>query len=84
MASNPSLSVAGLWDNWTNRESGEAIRSCTMIVTEANPFMSEIHDRMPVFLPPDGLDAWLTCKGVRKSSNPPQRASLRLGRYRGG
>jgi putative SOS response-associated peptidase YedK len=82
--SNPSLSVAGLWDNWTNRESGEAIRSCTMIVTEANPFMSELHDRMPVFLPPDGLDAWLTCKGVRKSSNPPQRASLRLGRYRGG
>jgi putative SOS response-associated peptidase YedK len=62
-AETPVLSVAGLWDNWTNRESGEAIRSCTMIVTEANPFMSEIHDRMPVFLPPDRLDAWLTCKG---------------------
>ena len=72
-AETPVLSVAGLWDNWTNRESGEAIRSCTIIVTEANPFMSEIHDRMPVFLPPDSLDAWLTCKGGH--GNPRTRLS---------
>jgi putative SOS response-associated peptidase YedK len=57
---SPVLSVAGLWDNWKNRETGEAIRSCTMIVTDANPFMSEIHDRMPVFLPPERLEPWLT------------------------
>jgi putative SOS response-associated peptidase YedK len=69
-AEAPVLSVAGLWDNWTNRESGEAIRSCAMIVTEANPFMSEIHDRMPVFLPPDSLDAWLTCKGGTEILEP--------------
>ena len=41
-----------------------------MIVTEANPFMSEIHDRMPVFLPPDSLDAWLTCKGGTEIIEP--------------
>jgi putative SOS response-associated peptidase YedK len=58
-ADAPLLSVAGLWDNWKNRETGETIRSCTMIVTEANPFMSEIHDRMPVFLGQETLHPWL-------------------------
>jgi putative SOS response-associated peptidase YedK len=53
------LSCAGLWDSWKDREKGETVRSATLIVTEANPFMSQIHDRMPVFLPPDKLDQWL-------------------------
>jgi putative SOS response-associated peptidase YedK len=30
-----------------------------MIVSEANPFMSEIHDRMPVFLGQETLHPWL-------------------------
>jgi putative SOS response-associated peptidase YedK len=60
---SPVLSVAGLWDNWKNCDTGETLRSCTMIVTEANPFMSDIHDRMPVFLAPDRLDSWLTGEG---------------------
>ena len=34
------LSCAGLWDTWNDREKGERIRSATLIVTEANPFMS--------------------------------------------
>jgi putative SOS response-associated peptidase YedK len=57
------LSCAGLWDNWKNREKGETVRSATLIVTEANPFMSQIHDRMPVFLTPDKLDQWLDGTG---------------------
>jgi len=52
------LSCAGLWDTWKDRDNGETIRSATLIVTEANPFMSNIHDRMPVFLPPEKLEAW--------------------------
>jgi putative SOS response-associated peptidase YedK len=73
---SPVLSVAGLWDNWKNCDTGETLRSCTMIVTEANPFMSDIHDRMPVFLAPDRLDSWLTGEGwhrdtLRGLSGPP-------------
>jgi putative SOS response-associated peptidase YedK len=30
--------------------SGEAIASCTLIVTAANEFARHIHDRMPVLL----------------------------------
>ena len=31
-----------------------------MIITEANEFVSKIHDRMPVLLTPFQFDAWLT------------------------
>ena len=30
-----------------------------MIVTEANDFVAEVHDRMPVILEPAKFDAWL-------------------------
>ena len=56
---SPILTTAGLWDEWKNRETGETIRSCTMIITEPNNFVAEVHDRMPVLLRPDQFDAWL-------------------------
>ena len=73
----PVLSVAGLWDNWKNRETGETIRSCTMIVSEANPFMSEIHDRMPVFLGQETLHPWLEGKAGTETLLPASAAHLR-------
>jgi putative SOS response-associated peptidase YedK len=30
-----------------------------MIITEANDFVREVHDRMPVILEPPDFDAWL-------------------------
>ena len=33
-----------------------------MIITEANEFVSEVHDRMPVILEPDNFELWLSCK----------------------
>jgi putative SOS response-associated peptidase YedK len=44
------LSFAGLWDEWYDLESGEAVKSCTIIVTAANDFTRRVHDRMPVVL----------------------------------
>jgi putative SOS response-associated peptidase YedK len=46
----PLLTAAGLWDEWKDRQTGERLKSCTMIITEPNDFAAEIHDRMPVFL----------------------------------
>jgi putative SOS response-associated peptidase YedK len=54
------ITVAGLWDEWRDREVGETIRSCAMIVTEANRFVAKLHDRMPVILEPEQSEAWLT------------------------
>ncbi len=56
---SPILTTAGLWDEWKDRASGETVRSCTMIITEPNKFVAEVHDRMPVLLRPDQFDAWL-------------------------
>jgi putative SOS response-associated peptidase YedK len=45
---SPLLTIAGLWDSWNNKETGERIKSCTMIISEPNDFVAEVHDRMPV------------------------------------
>ena len=33
--------------------------SCTLITTEANGVVGQVHDRMPVILMPDDYDRWL-------------------------
>jgi putative SOS response-associated peptidase YedK len=57
---SPALSIAGLWDEWTNPETGKPLKSCTMIITEPNEFVAEVHDRMPVLLTEQQFDPWLT------------------------
>jgi putative SOS response-associated peptidase YedK len=38
---------------------GERIKSCAMIITEPNEFVSEVHDRMPVILAEVDWPKWL-------------------------
>jgi putative SOS response-associated peptidase YedK len=51
------FAFAGLTERW-NRN-GETIDSCTLITTDPNELMAEIHDRMPVIVPLDDYDLWL-------------------------
>ena len=44
------ISFAGLWDEWKDRAPGETLKSCTIIITEPNAMVAEVHDRMPVVL----------------------------------
>jgi len=53
------LALAGLWSNWKDPETGEWLRSCTILTGEPNSLVSGIHDRMPVVLPESSWDAWL-------------------------
>jgi putative SOS response-associated peptidase YedK len=57
---SPILTAAGLWDEWKNRETGERLKSCTMIITDPNTFVAEVHDRVPVLLTPDQFAPWLS------------------------
>ena len=57
---SPLLTAAGLWDFWNNKETGERIKSCTMIITKPNDFVAEVHDRMPVLLMPEQFEHWLS------------------------
>lgn len=50
---------AGLWDTWTDEDTGESIRSFTILTEDANEKIKELHDRMPVILDPDHYDDWL-------------------------
>ena len=51
------LLFAGLWERW---ESGEQqLESCTMITTEANGFMQQLHTRMPVIIEFEDRQLWL-------------------------
>jgi putative SOS response-associated peptidase YedK len=56
----PLLTAAGLWDSWNNKETGDRIKSCAMIITKPNDFVAEVHDRMPVLLMPDQFEHWLS------------------------
>jgi putative SOS response-associated peptidase YedK len=52
------FAFAGLWEVW-NSADGSQILSCTIITTEPNELVSDIHNRMPVILPREGYSAWL-------------------------
>jgi putative SOS response-associated peptidase YedK len=57
---SPILTIAGIWDTWKNRETGERIQSCAMIIGEPNEFVAEVHDRMPILLKPEQFGHWLS------------------------
>ncbi len=49
----------GLWEEWTDRETGELVESCTIITTTANELLQKIHERMPVIIAPENYEKWL-------------------------
>lgn len=53
------LALAGLWAGWHDDDTGEVIRSFTIVTTAANDLMRPIHDRMPVVIPESAWDLWL-------------------------
>ena len=54
------FAFAGLWEGWKPPENGDWIRTCTIITGEPNQLLREIHTRMPVILPQEYYDAWLS------------------------
>jgi len=62
------MTMAGLWDEWTDRTSGIMRRTYTVVTTQANPMMTRIHNnpkasegpRMPLILPKSLEWDWLT------------------------
>lgn len=58
MKDKKPFAFAGLWDSWQSKD-GSEIRSCTIITTEPNNLVAEIHNRMPVILTADAYPDWL-------------------------
>jgi putative SOS response-associated peptidase YedK len=53
------FAFAGLWEHWTDPDSGGELQTCTLLTTDANDLMEPIHNRMPVILAPEHYDPWL-------------------------
>jgi len=52
------FAIAGLWERWHAPEV-DTIESCTIVVTDANDLVRDIHDRMPVILERENYASWL-------------------------
>jgi len=52
-----------VWDEWKDKTTGEVLKSCTMLITEPNDFVAEVHDRMPVVLDSKDFASWLNDGG---------------------
>lgn len=56
------FAFAGLYDQWVDKETGEIIRSCGILTTQAKGIMREIHNsklRMPITISKSNFKGWL-------------------------
>jgi putative SOS response-associated peptidase YedK len=58
-ANGQPFAMAGLWENWSDKESGDQLQTVTLITTSANEFMAPLHHRMPFVLEPGTAGEWL-------------------------
>src|SRR5215510_10968043 len=61
--SGQPLAFAGLWETWIG-PNGEELETAAIVTTRANRALTDIHDRMPVIVPPDAFELWLDCAHV--------------------
>jgi putative SOS response-associated peptidase YedK len=64
------IALAGLWERW--EKSGRRLETCTVVTTDANRLLEDLHDRMPVILSPQSVKQWLA------SDTPPSALSALL------
>lgn len=61
----PFFAFAGLFEAWRTKpaagvEASDWLLTCCIVTTTPNALMAPIHDRMPVILPREHWDAWLS------------------------
>jgi putative SOS response-associated peptidase YedK len=73
------LCLAGLWSEWTDRDSGEVWTTFSLVTTKANSMMAKIHNnpkakeaRMPVLLNEAEAELWLNAD----ANQPEQKEAL--------
>jgi putative SOS response-associated peptidase YedK len=55
--------TAGIWQRWTDKDTGETVDTCALVTTRANSLMEQIHNskkRMPVILPAELAGEWIS------------------------
>ena len=59
LASGEPFALAGLWENWDDKQTGDSLQTATLITAAANDFMAPLHHRMPVILESGTAGEWL-------------------------
>lgn len=62
LPNNEAFAFAGLYSEWIDKSTGEVLNTYTILTTEANELMSQIHNtkkRMPVILSKEYEQSWL-------------------------
>jgi len=76
LKSDQPFALAGIYDKWINKETGEILNTFSIVTTAANPLMEKIHNskkRMPLILDNETEKKWLD-----KNSNPAETRNLCL------
>jgi putative SOS response-associated peptidase YedK len=53
------FALAGLFDVWRDKTSGQALLSFTVITTDPNELLEPFHNRMPVIVRPADYERWI-------------------------
>jgi putative SOS response-associated peptidase YedK len=62
VADKGSFYLAGIWQPWTDKSTGETFDTFSIVTTKANPLMAQVHNkkqRMPTILPDALASEWL-------------------------
>jgi putative SOS response-associated peptidase YedK len=59
LKSGELFAVAGLWDRWKDKTTGQHLETFTIITTDPNPLMEPFHNRMPVIVKPEDYQRWM-------------------------
>ena len=81
---NKPFALGGIYNIWTDKATNETLTSFSIVTSNANELMSEIHntkDRMPLILSKEAEEAWLSDRPVGDFAFPhynPQLVALNL------
>jgi putative SOS response-associated peptidase YedK len=73
LSDNSPFAFAGIYSTWIDKTTGEILNTYSIITTEANELMAEIHNtkkRMPVILTPENEKLWLSGNDVMQFAMP--------------
>jgi putative SOS response-associated peptidase YedK len=56
--------MAGLWDRWQGDQ--QIVETASILTTDASRSLHWLHDRMPVILPPERYDDWLSGRAAEE------------------
>ena len=82
------MAFAGLWESWrvpegavlrgslAERRPGDVVETFTILTTEANATMRVLHHRMPVIVPAEAFEPWLSGEDVRLAPAPEELLAM--------